>query len=52
MMMQGQYDQSELRQLDSQHMVTHNQLLEITNMTRDEDMYAYALMAARGSNQQ
>jgi hypothetical protein len=38
----GQHPQEELREIDSQRQVTHNQLLEITRMTRADDMYAYA----------
>ena len=49
----GQYSRDELRQLDSQRQVTHNQLLDITGLERDTDMYAYAravLLVAQGGN--
>lgn len=49
----GQYSRDELRELNSQRQVTHNQLLDITGMDRSEDMYAYAtavLLAAQGGN--
>lgn len=49
-MRSGQYTTEEIRQLDSQRQVTHNQLLQIIGMDRSDDMYAYAkavLLAAR-----
>jgi cell division FtsZ-interacting protein ZapD len=49
----GHYSRDELRELDSQRQVTHNQLLDITGLDRSEDMYAYAkavLLAAQGGN--
>jgi hypothetical protein len=52
-MRHGRYAQAELRTLDSQRQVTHNQLIAIVG--DQDDMYAYAravLLAARGSNQQ
>lgn len=55
MMRHGRYTAAELRDLDSQRQVTHNQLLQITGMDRIEDMYRYAksvLRAARGGNYQ
>ncbi len=54
-MQHGQYSRAELRELDSQRQGTHNQLLDITGMDRDADMYAYAravLLAAQGGNLQ
>lgn len=49
-MRQGRYTAAELRELDSQRQVTHNQLLQITNLDPSDDMYAHAkavLLAAR-----
>ena len=49
-MREGQYEPEELRDLDSQRQVTHEQLLEYTGLTRSTDMYQYArtvLHAAR-----
>ncbi len=53
----GGYTRSEWRELDSQRQVTHNQLLDILNLTRDDDadMYERAraiLFDVRGRNQQ
>lgn len=49
-MRSGQYTLEELRELDSQRQVTHNQLLELTDLEREDDMYAHAravVIAAR-----
>lgn len=54
-MQHGQYSRAELRDLDSQRQVTHQQLIELTGKDRRDDMYAYAravLLAARGGNYQ
>lgn len=51
----GRYDADDWRELDSQRQVTHNQLLDITGLTRDDDMYAYAravVLDAKGRNLQ
>ena len=49
-MRSGQYTIAEIRQLDSQRQVTHNELCRITGLDPSDDMYAYAkavLLAAR-----
>jgi len=38
-MREGQYEPEELRDLDSQRQVTHEQLLESTGLTRSTNMY-------------
>ncbi len=53
----GGYTRSEWRELDSQRQVTHDQLLDILNLTRDDDVDMYEraraiLLDARGRNQQ
>ena len=51
----GRYSAADMRDLDSQRQTTHNQLLEITGLSRRDDMYAYArsvVLAARGKNTQ
>ena len=53
----GGYTRSEFRILDSQRQVTHGQLLDILNLTRDDDVDMYQrardiLLDARGRNQQ
>lgn len=52
-MRHGRYTTAELRTLDSQRQVTHNQLIDIVG--EQDDMYAYAravLLAAQGGNLQ
>lgn len=49
-MRSGQYTTAEIRQLDRQRQVTHNELCRITGLDPSDDMYAYAkavLLAAR-----
>lgn len=53
----GGYSRNEYHQLDSQRQVTHNQLLDILNLTRDDDVDMYErargiLLDARGRNYQ
>jgi hypothetical protein len=49
-MRHGRYTAAELRELDSQRQVTHNELCRITGLDPSDDMYAHAkavLLAAR-----
>ncbi|NOK59142.1 MAG: hypothetical protein GFH27_549283n398 [Chloroflexi bacterium AL-W] len=52
-MRDGQHTTEEIRQLDSQRLVTHDELCRYTNKDKSFDMYAYAktvLHASRGGN--
>lgn len=52
-MRSGQYSIVEIRQIDSQRQIAHDELCRYTGYDRNVDMYAYAkrvLYAARGGN--
>lgn len=46
----GQYTTEEIRAIDSQRQVVHDELCRITGKDRSEDMYAYARAVVRAGH--